>query len=60
MQPVAELGADHFINAFGSNVLPAGGTLDLQLTAQLGFYGVLGYSDYTGAWIIRGELNPPR
>ena len=60
MDPVLELGADHFINTFGSNVLPVGGQLDFQLRAQLGFYVVLGYGDYTGAWIIRVELNPPR
>ena len=59
-QPVLELGADHFINAFGSNRLSAGNKLIFQLNAQLGFYLVLGYGDYTGNRVLRVELNPPR
>ena len=59
-QPVLELGADHFINTFGSNLLPAGNKVDFQLNAPLGFYLVIGYRDYAGIWEIRVELNPPR
>ena len=60
MEPVLELGANYFIETFGSNVLRAGGKLDIRGRAQLGFFGALSYRDYTGARIIRFELNPPR
>lgn len=47
-QPILELGADHFINAFGNNRLEAGETLDFVLTAQLGYVVIVGYRDDNG------------
>lgn len=47
-QPILELGADHFINAFGSNRLEAGDTLDFVLTSQLGYVVIVGYGDDNG------------
>ena len=56
-QPVLELGADHFINAFGNNRIEAGETLDFVLNAQLGYVLVIGYKGDTSAraearWLI--------
>lgn len=52
MVPILELGADHFINAFGNNRLEAGATMDFVLNGQLGFVVIVGYRDDNGN---RGE-----
>jgi len=50
-QPILELGADHFVNAFGNNRIEAGQTLEFVLNGPLGFMLVIGSRDDNGVKI---------